>query len=71
MGENKTDSPETLCISVAAAGRLLGVSRGTAYLMAHSKQLPVIKCGQRRLVVPLAALRRMLERTNNGLHENQ
>jgi len=58
---NNLDSFEPLCISIPAAGRLLGVSRQTAYSMARMKQLPVIRCGQRRLVVPLLALRRMLE----------
>lgn len=63
------NNPEVLCISVPAAGRLLGVSRGTAYSMARMKQLPVVRCGVRRLVVPLAALRKMLELeggNNNG-----
>jgi excisionase family DNA binding protein len=55
------ESDETLCISVTAAARLLGVSRNTAYAMVKMGQLPVIRCGQRRLVVPKAALSRMLE----------
>jgi len=54
------------CISVPAAAKILGVSRGTAYSMARLGQLRVIRCGSRRLVVPLAALRRMLEGKNNG-----
>ncbi len=61
------------CISVQAAGRILGVSKAVAYAMAHSGQMPVIKCGTRRLVVPLPALRRMLEgleEKDDGLHPN-
>lgn len=54
------DSSECLCISIPVAARLLGVSRGTAYEMARLKQLPVIKCGARRLMVPKAALLKML-----------
>jgi excisionase family DNA binding protein len=52
---------DTLCISIPEAARLLGVSRNTGYEMARLKQLPVIKCGQRRLVVPKVALLKMLE----------
>lgn len=57
--ENKVS--DTLCISIPEAARLLGVSRNTGYEMARLKQLPVIKCGQRRLVVPKVALLKMLE----------
>jgi hypothetical protein len=39
---------------------MLGVSRNTGYLMVKLGQLPVIRCGERRLVVPLAALQKML-----------
>lgn len=59
--EQVEDREEPLCISIPAAGRLCGVSRSTAYSMARLGQLPVIKCGQRRLMVPKAALLKMLE----------
>jgi len=58
---NRDEAAELLCISIPAAGRLLGISRATAYEMARLGQLPVIRCGSRRLVVPMPALRRMLE----------
>lgn len=54
---------EPLCISVPAAARMLGVSRNTGYEMARLGQLPTIRCGQRRLVVPKTALLKMLEET--------
>lgn len=63
--KNNLDS-ELCCISIPAAARRLGVSRGTGYLMAKTGQLPVVRCGQRRLVVPLSALRRMLEGDGSG-----
>lgn len=62
--KNNLDSSEPLCISVPAAARMLGVSRNTGYEMARLGQLPVIRCGQRRLVVPKAALMKMLEEGN-------
>ncbi len=58
------DLTEPLCISVPIAARMLGVSRNTAYEMARLGQLPTIKCGQRRLVVPKAALMKMLQEGN-------
>ncbi len=61
---NNLDSLEPLCISVPAAARILDVSRNTAYLMARLGQLPTIRCGRRRLVVPAAALMKMLQGGN-------
>lgn len=52
---------EPLCISVPAAAKLLGVSRNTGYLMVNIGQLPVIRCGKKRLVVPVAGLMNMLQ----------
>ena len=39
---------------------MLGVSRALAYQMAHSGQLPIIRCGH-RLLVPLKAFESMLD----------
>jgi excisionase family DNA binding protein len=60
------DITEPLCISVPAAARMLGVSRNTGYEMVRLGQLPTIKCGRRRLVVPKAALIKMLQEVNQG-----
>jgi excisionase family DNA binding protein len=46
-------------ISVETAGLLLGISRGSAYAAAAAGDIPTIRVG-RRLLVPTAALRRML-----------
>jgi len=62
-GKDNLEPGETLCISVAAAARMLGVSRNTGYEMVRLGQLPTIRCGRRRLVVPKAALLKMLEET--------
>ena len=61
--KNDLNLTEPLCISVPAAARMLGVSRNTGYEMARLGQLPIIRCGQRRLLVPRAALLKMLEET--------
>ncbi len=68
--KNNLDPSEPLCISVTAAARMLGVSRNTGYEMARLGQLPIIRCGQRRLLVPRAALLKMLEETK-GKNSNQ
>jgi excisionase family DNA binding protein len=53
-----------LCFSVPEAATLLGISRGLGYELARSGRLPVIRFG-RRLLVPKAALHRMLEKCNH------
>jgi excisionase family DNA binding protein len=53
--------PEPVCltVSVEEAGRILGISRGTAYARADDGSLPTIRFGRRRLV-PKAALEKLL-----------
>jgi excisionase family DNA binding protein len=47
-------------LTVDEVAEVLGVSRWTAYEAVHKHQLPVIKVG-RRLLVPKAALEKMLD----------
>ncbi len=58
MDTNKT---ERLTMTVKEAGDALGISRATAYMLANTGQIPTIRLGERRLVVPRAALMKMLE----------
>lgn len=59
----KHDTPrQTLTVEEAAA--LLGIGRNTAYQAAASGQLPVIRIG-RRLLIPRAALDRLLAETQD------
>lgn len=51
---------ERLTYTVEEAGRLLGISRPQAYLMAKQGVIPTIRLGH-RVVVPKAALLRMLD----------
>lgn len=46
-------------ITVEEAGRILGISRESAYNAANNGELPVLRVG-RRLLVPTARLRQML-----------
>jgi excisionase family DNA binding protein len=50
---------ECQTVSVAAAGRILGVSRNVAYQAVRTKQLPALRIG-RQLRVPKALLERLL-----------
>ncbi len=46
-------------LTVPEAGRFLGLARASAYEAAHRGDIPTLRVG-RRLLVPTAALRRML-----------
>jgi len=52
-----------LTITVPEAARLLGISRGLAYEMAREGAIPTLRFG-RRVVVPLAAIERLLQESN-------
>lgn len=52
-------------ISVEEAARRLGVSRNTAYEAAGRGEIPTIKIG-RRLLVPVIAFERMLDRPTSN-----
>ena len=54
---------EKLTITVPEAARMLGISRGLAYEMAREGTIPVLRFG-RRMVVPLAAIKRLLQETD-------
>jgi len=56
---------DRLTLSVEEAAHLLGISRGLAYELARSGQLPVVRLG-RRLLVPKVALERMLAQTKTS-----
>jgi excisionase family DNA binding protein len=56
----KADSTERLTLSIAEAAKALGVGKNQAYEAAKRGELPVVKIGK-RLLVPVAALKRKLE----------
>ena len=51
---------ERATLTVAEAGKLLGISRNLAYELVAQGKLPTLRLG-RRLVVPRVALQRLLE----------
>jgi len=48
-------------VSVEEAGKILGIGRVLAYRLAKSGQIPVLRLGQRRFRIPLAALEAWLK----------
>jgi excisionase family DNA binding protein len=62
MGRRTKEHGERLCLSVPETARMLGISRGLAYELARSGQLPVLRLGK-RLLVPKIALERMLSQS--------
>lgn len=55
-----TDWRERAVLTVPEAGRVVGLGRSAAYDAVARGELPTIRFGERRVVVPVAALRRML-----------
>lgn len=47
-------------MTVAEAARVLGIGRQTAYDLVRRGELPALRLGKRRLVVPKVALERLL-----------
>lgn len=56
----KLTKPVAATMTIEEAARELGVSRNTAYECAKTGQIPTVRLG-RRLLVPRAALERMLD----------
>lgn len=52
---------EKLVYTIRECAKLLGVSVSVCYEAARTGQLPVIRVGKRRMLVPKYALDRMLE----------
>ncbi len=51
---------DKLTMSLTETARKLGISRGLAYSLAAQGRLPVIRLGEKRLLVPIHALEKML-----------
>ena len=58
----QTETPKRRTYSIMEAGEILGLSRESAYRAAKLGTIPTIKIGK-RVLVPRAALERLLEGT--------
>ena len=59
------NNEDRLCLSIPETARMLGISRGLAYELARSGQIPVLRLGK-RLLVPKVALERLLSQPDVG-----
>jgi excisionase family DNA binding protein len=60
MSRDTPDSADSLVLTIPTAGKLLGLSRDSAYGAVGRGEIPVLKFGK-RLVVPRAALQRLID----------
>ena len=56
---------EKLTLSLEEAGKLLGVSRQTAYLLTRREDFPVLRIG-RRILIPWKQLEAWMDRNVTG-----
>lgn len=54
-------SGQKLAISVDEAARILGISRNLAYEAVRRGDIPSIRVGQKRILIPVRALERLLD----------
>ena len=64
MNVSSKYKPERQTLTVEEAGAILGLGRNSAYKAAGEQQIPTVRIG-RRLLVPRAALNRLLESAGN------
>ena len=57
-----TENPSTppLAVGLQEAARLLGISKSLAYKLAATGEIPTIQMGERRKIVPMAAIEKLL-----------
>ena len=55
------ESKEAICIGVEAMGRRMGISRSSAFALAHTPGFPTVTIGK-RILVPVAELEAWLRR---------
>jgi excisionase family DNA binding protein len=61
---------EKLVYTIEECGALLGISRATAYQLAHDGRLPAIRISDKRLIVPKVALERLLSEAGKAVNDD-
>jgi len=54
------ETSERLTMTVEEAGRALGISRATAYMLVNTGRLPAIRISDRRIIIPKKAISELL-----------
>jgi len=52
--------PPPLAVGLQEAARLLGISKSLAYKLAANGEIPTISMGERRKIVPMVAIEKLL-----------
>ena len=60
MANENQNQTERLVMTVDEVAEALGISRATAYTLANTGRLPVIRISDRRLIIPKKALDELL-----------
>ena len=60
MAKEYQNQVERLVMTVDEVAEALGISRATAYTLANTGRLPVIRISDRRLIIPRKALDELL-----------
>ncbi len=68
--EHEMDWRAKATVTVEEAARILGLGRASAYTAANNGELPTVQIG-RRLLVPVARLRRMLGEQTDTINEQR
>jgi len=58
---SKIHNVRTLAVKPEEAARMLGIGRNLVYEMIKSGEIPAVRLGERRLLVPIAALEKLLD----------
>ena len=60
---------EKQTLSVDETAQVLGISRGLCYELVRQGNLPAVRLGERRLVIPKQALEKYLQNGGQAEHE--
>ena len=61
-GLSRIGEGQRLCISVPEAAMMIGISRNNCYDLVKEHKLPSIRIGEKRIVIPKAALEEFLKK---------
>lgn len=70
MSREKTEV-QRATYTVEEAAQILGIGRGLAYKLVHSGELPALRLGEKRYVVPRVAVERILNGEGAGAVERE
>jgi len=61
----QTELTKPLAVGLQEAARLLGISKSLAYKLAATGEIPTVSMGERRRIVPMAAIEKLVAQWEN------